>query len=87
MKTAEKVISNPLIVQLKFIKYRCPSCRDTDYRCLFYRGVPLIDMSIKRESTVIVYAAMEGGGGGTTICGLYRYVLLKGTVFEQFTVG
>ena len=29
-----------------------------------------------------------GGGGGTTICGLYRYVpLWRGTVFKQFTLG
>ena len=30
--------------ELKFIR--------TNYRCPFYRGVPLIEVSIKRESTV-----------------------------------
>ena len=27
------------------------------------------------------------GGGGTAIYGLYRYVAVKGMVFEQFTLG
>ena len=38
---------------------RCPSCRESnkgskDSRCPFYRGVRLIEVSVKRESTILL---------------------------------